>query len=180
MRPRLKLLIFVAIWFNVIAFAIGLVVWSAHSAPREVPRGSGAKALLKGIKQVPVTLPTVPSIAPQQPKTYYYVVNCTDSAGFTSGNSTEVYSTNLPATLAWSPPACTNVITNYTLLRGTNSGTYLRSWPAGTNLTLRVPPASPTNVVLTISGVGYLLVLTNPTGFKTFKGTNMTISRRYQ
>jgi len=182
MQPRLKSLLFWAIWFVVMAFAIGLVVWSAHSAPREVPRGTGAKALLKGIKQS--ALPPVPAsiVAPPKTHTYYYAVNATDNAGLSSSMSSEVvYSgTANYVTLAWDHPLSPNVIANYTLFRGTNSQSYNRSWPAGTNLTIVVPPLPPSNVVVTITGLGFYLNLTNPTGFKTYKGTNMAISKRYQ
>lgn len=42
---------------------------------------------------------------------------------------------NYVYTLAWSPPASTNVITNYTLYSGPASRTYTNALPCGTNLT---------------------------------------------
>ena len=170
MSPRQLIL-----WLIWACVVIGAIWFFLHECSGQT-KGDGARALLRGIKQP--GMPALPKLVAPPVRTFFYAATATGTNGMTSVYSNEVSSTNLTVLLAWNPSA--GAISNYTVLRGTNSGAYLKSYPAGTNCVLSVPPPVPNNLVITISGVGFFLVLTNPTGFRMFKGTNMTISKRYQ
>ena len=92
--------------------------------------------------------------APPAPTAHYFAATATDNWGQTSPKSGELSTTNRGLILAWNPPACTNVITNYTLWMGTNSGVYFCSWRVGTNRSLMVSPYAPSNLAVVVYGLG--------------------------
>jgi hypothetical protein len=137
-----------------------------------------AKRSLSKAKAI-ASLPALPEIlaAPPAPRVRYYAVLASNDNG-DSGYSNEVSITNESwVLLGWGQVSNAD---NYTVVTGTNSRNYTANFLAGTNLVLRVPPPRLTNVVITVTGLGTNLSLTNPTGMRLWKGTNMTITRRYQ
>jgi hypothetical protein len=182
MRSTSKSILFWAIWTLVVLGTIYFIIHSAQAASN-TERGAGAAALLKGIKQP--AFPSIPKFVsppPKPPAVWYFSVTSTDSIGQESAYSKELVWTNTARTnlvgLAWDAPG-PNL--TYAVYRGRAPDTYTNRASAGTNTRITLPLVlSPTNSVVTISGVGFLLVLTNPSGFRIFKGTNMTISNRYQ
>ena len=86
MPSRLKPLLFWAIWFAVIATTIGFIVHTARSAQREVVRGAGASALLKGIKKQTPAMPPLPNIVvlPRPPLVWYFAAVSVDPNGLES------------------------------------------------------------------------------------------------
>lgn len=92
----------------------------------------------------------------QTVRPYYFSATCQDSQGNGSDFSNEVSWTNtakLPyLKLAWSPPVCTNVVTNYIIWKGRASRSYTKTYSAGTNLNATVPLwDGPTNVVVHVA-----------------------------
>lgn len=121
-------------------------------------QGSGARLLLdpprlKAIKRIPF-LPT--KAIPVIPVEYYFAATA-QADGLESDYSNEVVYTRTNytpfVTLAWDRSPGTNVVTNYVVWLGTNSGQYTQSFAAGTNLTLtvRILPPPLTNYVVTVS-----------------------------
>lgn len=125
-------------------------------------------------------------------RTNFYVVEAQGTDGQISDPSNEVFSTNKSVILNWFPPE-SGTVTNYILLVGTNSGSYLISMNVGLNLTTIFPPPCKSNVVITVTGDGLEyasnllgpwnstgvnnLVMTNPPGpMLFFRGTNASIS----
>lgn len=174
MNSRLQSIVF---WFLWAAVVIGTICLIAHEARAAAPtKGSGAASLLKGIKKS--APPTVPLAAPPPaPRTLFFAATAADASGQRSEYSSEVSTTNRsPITLAWDYP--TNGM-SFTVYRGTNSGHYTFTYPAGTNHILSVPPPAPTVVVVTVSGSTNFSI-TNPVGVCWFTGRNLTITRSYQ
>lgn len=155
---------------RLLTLCLVLCCLSASRNPAAVTKGDGAKALLTGIKQT--AAPALPKLVVPPATTKFYAVSSDSIAGY----SNEISTNSAAVWIGWSPGSSA---TNYTVWRGTNSHTYNRSWPAGTNLSLRVPPLPPSNVVVTISG-SKSWTATNPPGMMMFTGKNLTISKRYQ
>jgi hypothetical protein len=161
-------------WIVWAVAAIGAIWFFLHEASGQT-KGDGARALLRGIKQP--GMPALPKLVAPPVRTFFYAATATGTNGMTSVYSNEVSSTNLTVLLAWNPSA--GAISNYTVLRGTNSGAYLKSYPAGTNLILQVPPPPPSNLVITVSGSTNFSLTNPPAPMMLFTGKNLTITRRY-
>jgi hypothetical protein len=168
---------------------ISICAVAAVRKPAEVPRGAGAQALRSKPKHkaVPSTAGLMPSIVvmPPQPVTFFFAATAMDSGSLESDYSDEVpfVRTNYEKSviLAWDADTGTSSITNYNIYFGRSSRTYTNITAAGTNLSVSIQLVPPplTNVVISIYGLGTNLSLTNPPDMKWFKGTNLTISKRY-
>lgn len=158
-----------------------LVFWFCYKACGQ--QGAGASNLMNPPTALHVVIQSsapVPKFTVQQyTNVWYLAAKDQDANGLTSDYSVECVITNIYsdtsapqsiAVMAWSPPACTNVITNYTLWWGIATRSYSNSISAGTNLTATaqlIPPPPPplTNYIITlICALTNLppLVLTNP------------------
>lgn len=174
------------IWGCVVICAILLFLHEASGATRKsaaVHQGAGSAALLKGIKKAALSAPPIPPdlVVAATNKARYFAVTATGTNGQTSGYSLEVSTTNPPPiTLAWDCDSSDQGVTNYTVWRGTSPGVYTRSFNAGTNCQLSVPPPPPSNLVVTIVGPSLSLSLTNPIGMLLITGKSLAISSRYQ
>jgi len=103
---------------------------------------------------VPRAVVIVPSV-----RTYHCAATATGTNGLESDYSTEavLVASNRVETVscAWDAPAGSNAIAFYTLYQGTEAGCYTNSvTTTNTQATIRISPAVPTNLVLTITSVG--------------------------
>ena len=169
------------LWWVLLAFLLFCAWIVARGGPTQ---GAGAKALLRGIKQAKSpTMPKAIVLPPKPAAIYYFTATAHDANGLESDFSNECRFTNSAklstVALAWDRSTGSNV-TGYTVHKGRAPGQYTNSYPAGTNLTLRVPLAPPplTNVLVTVTGPGTNWSATNPTGMRLWKGLNLSISAR--
>jgi multisubunit Na+/H+ antiporter MnhC subunit len=151
-------------WIVWALFVLAAFLWIAHEASGKTRRtqpptqGSGAAALMA--KPVPgPSMLVLPKIV-IKPQSFYFVATA-QAGGLESTNSNEVVyvRTNTSVqwvTLAWNRSPTLTTITNYMVYKGRVSGVYTNAYPAGTNLTLRVPLFPPvlTNVVINVTTTG--------------------------
>ena len=148
-------------WLALLAIGACLLVnVKVHGATQ----GDGARLLVRWAKvsRLPVPpLPPVPTAVRAVPsaREEHFAATATGTNGLTSDYSSEavLIHTNRveTATCAWDPPTGTNAIAHYTLYHGRAAGTYTNSvTTTNTQATIRISPAVPTNLVLTITSVG--------------------------
>lgn len=109
---------------------------------------------------------------------FYFSLTAVDTNTLLESDySAEVFSTNGRPTLAWDASASSNV--SYIVHRGTNTGTYTRSWNAGTQTTFAIPadPRS-ANTVITVTTKNATNIAYRPWGGTwLFAGkTNLTLT----
>jgi hypothetical protein len=124
------------------------------------------------------SLPALPQLLVAPKPTLYFSATASSTNG-ESDYSVELSTNKSPVTLAWDASPSPG-ITNHNVYVGRTSQVYTVHFPSGTNLTLKVPPPALTNLVVTVAGLVTNWSGTNPPGMRLWRGTNLTISKRYQ
>ncbi|MEN6533060.1 MAG: hypothetical protein ABFD89_05315 [Bryobacteraceae bacterium] len=121
----------------------------------------------------------IPQSIIQPPRTYHFAATAVSTNGLESDYSAEVTTTNPRPTLAWDRDTHYAPRTTFHIYRGTNTGLYTTSWPAGTAYVFSVPSVPlPTNRVLTITTTNATNIAYRPwTGTWMLSGkTNLTFT----
>lgn len=141
---------------------IGLCLM-AHVKVHGATQGDGARLLVRWAKVSRMPTPPLPTVAVVRAvpsvREEHFAATATGTNGLESDYSSEAVlrHTNRVETVtcAWDPPVGTNAIASYTLWHGPKAGVYTNSVKTTNVQTmLRISPAIPTNLVLTVTSVG--------------------------
>lgn len=147
-------------WLALLAIGACLLVnVKVHGATQ----GDGARKLVRWARVSRMPTPPLPASAAVRAvpsvREEHFAATATGTNGLESDYSSEAVlrHTNRVETVTctWDPPVGTNAIASYTLWHGPKAGAYTNSVKTtNTQATLRISPAIPTNLVLTVTSVG--------------------------